>query len=174
MKIAKRIVLPAMYTALLIGGQIALSGVSGVEIVTVLLLTFCFRFGILQGLIVATGFSLLRNFYFGFYPTVVLLYMIYFNLFAIVFGALGHLFGKKYSIKSHVVLIVTAVLMTVLFTAIDNVITPLFFGMNPNQTKAYWVGSLSAVIPQSICACITTIFLFPVVLKVFNSIDFGF
>ena len=99
--------------------------------------------------------------------------MIYFNLFAIVFGALGHVFGRKYSLKSHVVLIVTAFFMTVLFTAIDNVITPLVFGMDLDRAKGYWIGSLSAVIPQSICACITTIFLFPVILKVFNSIDFG-
>ena len=45
--------------------------------------------------------------------------------------------------------------------------------MDLDRAKGYWIGSLSAVIPQSICACITTIFLFPVILKVFNSIDFG-
>ncbi len=50
----------AMCVALLIGGQMALSGVSGIEIVTVMLLCFCFHYGIRYGIAVATTFSLLR------------------------------------------------------------------------------------------------------------------
>ena len=56
----------AMCVALLIGGQMALSGISGIEIVTVMLLCFCFHYGIRHGIAVATTFSLLRCFFFGF------------------------------------------------------------------------------------------------------------
>ena len=56
----------AMCVALLIGGQMALSGVSGIEIVTVMLLCFCFHYGVRHGIAVATTFSLLRCFFFGF------------------------------------------------------------------------------------------------------------
>ena len=46
MNSVKRVVLPAVFIALLIGGQLALSMVSGVEIVTVLFLSFCYRYGV--------------------------------------------------------------------------------------------------------------------------------
>ena len=40
MKTAKEFIYPAVFTAMLIGAQLVLSGVAGVEIVTVLLLAF--------------------------------------------------------------------------------------------------------------------------------------
>ena len=86
MNSAKKIILPGVFTALLIGGQLVLSGISGIEIVTVLLLTFVYRYGIGQGLFVANAFSLLRCFIFGFMPNVILLYLIYYNIFVFVFG----------------------------------------------------------------------------------------
>ncbi len=49
MKAAKEIALVGVFTALLIGGQFVLSGISGVEIVTVLLLSFSYCFGIRMG-----------------------------------------------------------------------------------------------------------------------------
>ena len=79
MKSAKKIILPGVFTALLIGGQFALSGISGIEIVTVLLLTFVYKYGIKQGLFVANAFSLIRCFIFGFIPSVLILYLIYYN-----------------------------------------------------------------------------------------------
>ncbi|MGN0823134.1 MAG: hypothetical protein ACI4NG_05110 [Candidatus Gallimonas sp.] len=79
----------ALMTALLLGGQFALSMVAGVEVVTVLLLTFSYSFGWKRGMIVATAFSLLRCFLFGFFPYVVVLYLLYFNVFAFLFGMLG-------------------------------------------------------------------------------------
>ena len=93
MNTAKKIILPALYTALLIGAQLVLSAIAGVEIVTVLFLAFCYRYGIKQGALVATAFSLLRCILFGFFPSVVVIYLIYYNLFAVVVGALGNAFN---------------------------------------------------------------------------------
>ena len=79
----------AVMTALLLAVQCALSFVSGVELVTAFLLVFCYVFGAKYGMVTATAFSLLRNFIFGFAPDVIALYLIYFNAFALVFGAMG-------------------------------------------------------------------------------------
>lgn len=72
MRTAKEISLISVFTALLIGGQFILSGISGIEIVTVLLLSFSYYFGITRGLFVANAFSLLRCFIFGFFPIVII------------------------------------------------------------------------------------------------------
>lgn len=85
---AKDVAYIALTTALLIGGQAALYGVY-VEVVTVLLLSFSYVFGPKKGVITATAFSLLRNFAFGFYFNVLILYLIYFNLFALLCGLCG-------------------------------------------------------------------------------------
>lgn len=82
-------------TALLIGGQLALYMVAGVEVVTVLLLCFAFVFGPRAGALSAIAFSLLRCFLWGFYPSVIVLYIIYYPLFAIFFGFLGRACGGK-------------------------------------------------------------------------------
>lgn len=79
----------AVMTALLLAVQCALSLVAGVELVTAFLLVFCYVFGAKYGMITATAFSLLRNFIFGFAPDVIVLYLIYFNAFALLFGAMG-------------------------------------------------------------------------------------
>lgn len=76
-------------TALLLGGQSVLQPVSGVEVVTVLLLTFSYSFGWKRGVPVAVCFSFLRCFLFGFYPYVIVLYLLYFPPFALLFGILG-------------------------------------------------------------------------------------
>ena len=57
----KWIVRVAMCVALLIGGQLALTGISGIEIVTVMLLSFCFCYGIrlFLGLDVLNGYSVM-------------------------------------------------------------------------------------------------------------------
>lgn len=54
-----------------------------------LLLSFCYVFGVYCGLLTATTFSLLRCFLYGFIPNVIVLYLIYYNLFALIFGLLG-------------------------------------------------------------------------------------
>jgi len=168
MSSAKKIVLPGVFTALLIGGQYVLSGISGIEIVTVLFLTFTYMCGIVQGLLVANAFSLLRCFIFGFTPSVIVLYLVYYNIFALVFGTIGKLFNREYSIKKHVIIILIAVIMTVLFTMLDNVITPLMYGFTAKATKAYFLASLYTVIPQLICTFVTVLIIFPGLLKAFK------
>lgn len=75
--------------SLLVAVQFALSFVSGVELVTVFFLCFCLAAGVSSGMITATAFSLVRCLLFGFYPNVALLYLIYYNAFALLFGSLG-------------------------------------------------------------------------------------
>lgn len=103
---AKKVAVCAVSVALLIALQFTLSYVPGVELVTVFLLCFCYTFGIYLGLITATCFSLLRCMIFGFDISVIVLYLIYYNLFAVLFGVLG----KKTipSWLSFVILTVTA------------------------------------------------------------------
>ena len=86
---ARHIAAAAVMTALLIGAQVALSPVAGVEVVTVLLAAFAFSCGAGAGALVAVAFSLLRCFIWGFYPSVIVLYLVYYPLFALIFGALG-------------------------------------------------------------------------------------
>lgn len=166
MNSAKKIILPGVFTALLIGGQLALSGISGIEVVTVLLLTFVYRFGIGQGLLVANSFSLLRCFIFGFMPNVIVLYLIYYNIFVLVFGFIGKLFRHEYSIKKHIIVLFLSIIMTALFTLTDNSLTPLIYGFTVNAAKAYFVASLYTVIPQIICTFVTVLIIFPVLIKV--------
>ncbi len=169
MKTAKDISLIGIFTALLIGGQFALNFISGVEIVTVLLLSFAYYFGWQRSFLAVNAFSFLRCFIFGFFPNVMILYFVYYNLFVAVFSLLGLKFGKTITTKSHVILIITAVLMTVSFTVFDNIITPVYYKFSLETTKAYWITSLTAVVPQVICTLITVLILLPVLIKIYKS-----
>lgn len=170
MKTAKDIALVSIYTALLIGGQFVLSGISGVEAVTVLLLAFAYYFGIVRGLFVANAFSLLRCLVFGFFPNVIILYLVYYNIFVLVFALLGRKFKKELNAKTHIIIVISAVLLTVFFTALDDIITPLYYGFSLDAAKAYAVASLTAVIPQVICTLVTVILILPVLVRVFSII----
>lgn len=172
MKAAKEIALISVFTALLIGGQFVLSGISGIEVVTVLLLSFSYYFGVRRGLFVANAFSLLRCFIFGFFPTVMILYFIYYNLFVLVFGLLGFRFKKELNIRIHVLLVITSCFMTIVFTGLDDIITPLYYGFTLDTMKAYVVASLTAVIPQTICTILTGILILPILIRVFKSTNF--
>ena len=88
---SKEIAYIAVMSALLIGGQFVFSFVAGVEIVTLLLACFSYSFGMRRGAIGALAFSLLRCLLFGFHPTVIILYLIYYPVLALIFGALGHI-----------------------------------------------------------------------------------
>lgn len=162
----KQIAIMGVYVALLIGGQLALSMISGVEIVTVLLAGFAYYFGIKKGLVVASAFSILRCFLFGFFPNVIILYLVYYNLFVVVFGALGLLFKGETTPKNHVIIVVVALVLTALFTALDNLITPLYYGMNREAFVGYALTSLYALVPQLLCTFITVSLLFRPLIKV--------
>lgn len=94
---AKEIAAIAVEVALLIGGQAAIGPVMGVEIVTVLLLTFAWAYGPRAGVLAAICFSLLRCMIWGVDVHVVVLYLLYYPLFALTFGALGKISDKTYS-----------------------------------------------------------------------------
>ena len=160
MKSAKDVTLLGMCVALLIGAQLVLSGISGIEIVTVLLLSFCYCLGALRGVAIATAFSLLRCLIFGFYVQVILLYFIYYNAFALFFGWLGGRFGRRAGRLSYGLCVFFAAMFTVCFSLLDNVLTPLLYGMKGSAFKAYFYASLYTVVPHTICAVLTVALLF--------------
>lgn len=169
-KTAKDIAFISIMTALLIAVQLALSMVQGVEAVTVLFLTYCCSFGIRRGMVVATCFSILRCLLFGFVPNVIILYLIYYNLFAVVFGLLGKLTRSLSEWKRLIVLVSCAAVMTVLFTLLDDVITPWFLGYGPRATKVYFYNSLLAMGIQSACAVVTVSLLFVPLSRAFDTV----
>ena len=160
-----------MCVALLIGGQMALSGVSGIEIVTVMLLCFCFHYGVRHGIAVATTFSLLRCFFFGFQVNVIVLYLVYYNLFALFFGWLGKRITGRISLPKLCVIVASAMVFTVLFTMLDNVITPLIFAFHKNAAAVYFAQSLYALVPQTICTMATVSILFVPLIKILQKIS---
>lgn len=172
MKAAKEIALISIVTALLIGGQFILSGISGVEVVTVLLLSFSYFFGVRRGLLVANAFSLLRCFIFGFFPIVIILYLVYYNLFVLVFGLLGIKFKKKLNIKIHTILVIVACIMTIFFTGLDDILTPLYYRYSLSAMKAYAFASLTAVIPQVISTVFTVVLLLPILIRMFRQVTY--
>ena len=168
----KFVVRVAMCVALLIAGQLALSSVSGIEIVTVMLLCFCYCYGVRHGIAIATTFSLLRCFVFGFQINVIVLYLVYYNLFAIFFGWLGARFTGKNALLKTVIIVASAVVFTAMFTLLDDMITPLIYGFNENATRVYFYQSLTALIPQTVCAAVTVSLLFHPLTKVIQKVNF--
>ncbi|MGN1372834.1 MAG: hypothetical protein ACI4VK_02165 [Candidatus Coproplasma sp.] len=163
---AKDFAIIGVYTALLIGGQYALSFVAGVEVVTVLLLTFAFRFGFRRSLIVANAFCILRCFIFGFFPTVIILYFIYYNLFVLLFAFIGKRFKGELTAVRLIIIVCTAALANACFTLLDDIITPLFYSFDLATAKAYFLTSLPTMATQVICTVITVSLLFPPLLAV--------
>ena len=158
----------AVFVALTIAAQLCLSAVPGVEVVTVLFVSFSFAFGCRQGMIAATAFSLLRQLVFGFSPTVLILYLIYFNLLALLFGFLG----GRMALKAKRVPILTALacVCTVGFTMLDNIITPLWLGYSGKLFKMYFWASFSFMIPQVICTAVSVGVLFFPLAKFFRTL----
>ncbi|MGN0807408.1 MAG: hypothetical protein ACI4MN_03045 [Candidatus Coproplasma sp.] len=158
---AKDFALIGVYTALLIGGQYALSFVAGIEVVTVLLLTFAYCFGFRRSLIVANAFCILRCFIFGFFPTVIILYFIYYNLFVLLFAFIGKRFKGKLTVVKLITIVCTAALSNACFTLLDDIITPLFYSFSLSAAKAYFIASLPTMATQVFCTIATVTLLFP-------------
>lgn len=167
----KEIVRVAICVAMLIGGQLALAAVSGIEIVTVMMVCFCVCYGIRAGVAIATVFSLLRCFIFGFQVNIIVLYLVYYNLFAVFFGWLGGRFAGRITLLRLGITVASAMVFTVFFTLLDDVITPVIYGFHPNAAKIYFFQSLYAVIPQTLCTLVTVAVLFPPLTKVIQKID---
>lgn len=148
----------AMFSALLVGVQVALGFVAGVELVTATLVIFAAVFGVRRGIIVAIVFSLLRCIIWGFYPTVIVLYLVYFPLLALVSALCGKIKDADWR---YIITVVAAVLMTVCFTLIDDVITPLMMGYNARAWLAYFYASTPTMLAQSICSAVSLLIMFP-------------
>ncbi len=170
MKTAKEISLIGVFIALLIGGQFALSAISGLEIVTALCVSFFYFFGVKRVIILATAFSLLRCFVFGFFANVVILYIIYYNLLAVSFGLIGKAFDKKVNVKSILTVAVTAVIFTVLFTVLDNFISFVYFGLSEKAFEIYFKASMLTMIPQTICVAVTVPLLFYPLIRIYKTV----
>ena len=160
MRSTRFITVTALYTALLLGVQFALSGVAGVELVTVFFLAFCFMAGVKAGVTVAVCFSTIRCFLFGFYPTVIILYLVYYTGFALFFGFLGNRFRRTVTFRAHLLSVVLSTAFTALFTLLDDVITPLFYGFGTQAAEAYFYSSLPFMLSQCVCVAISVSLLF--------------
>lgn len=147
-----------VFTAVTIAAQLCLSFLPGVEVVTVLFVAFAFAFGWRNGMAAATAFSLLRQLVFGFFPTVLVLYLIYYNLLALAFGVLG----RKVALhpKNLAWLTAVACVCTVGFTLLDNIITPLWYGYSGRVLRLYFMASFSVMIPQVVCTAVSVGVLF--------------
>lgn len=163
---AKECAYLAVFVALVIAMQVTLSVVPGVELVTVMFVAYSFTLGVRRGMFAATTFSILRQIVFGVYPTVLILYLIYYNLLTACFGLLGK--GIKSPLKWIVVIIFIACVCTACFTMIDNVLTPLWYGYSKRSAELYFKASLPFMIPQIICTAITVATLFYPLHRVFK------
>lgn len=155
----------AVFVALVMAAQLVLSSVPGVEVVTVLFVTFAFTFGVTKGVFAATAFSLLRQILFGFYPKVLVLYLVYYNLLCLTFGLLGK--KIKDPQKGLLWIVLAACVGTVCFTLLDNVLTPIWYGYTPKAAWLYFKYSLPVMIPQTVCTAITTVTLFLPIRQIF-------
>ena len=155
---AKECAMLAVFVVVVITAQMVLSFVPGVEIVTVLFVAYSFASGWKRGMFTATAFSLLRQIIFGFFPTVLILYLVYYNLLTFCFGLLGR--KIKEPVKYLPLIVILACFGTVFFTMFDNILTPLWYGYNKRATELYFFSSLPFMIPQVICTAISVASLF--------------
>ena len=156
----------AIFVALVLVAQLVFSAVPGVEVVTVLFLSYAFVFGARRGMISATAFTLLRQLVFGFSPTVLILYLVYFNGLTALFGVLGRWVTKPLVALWWIILIACA--CTACFTMMDNILTPLWYGFSKRAAKAYITASIPFIIPQLICTALSVGFLFLPLQKTFT------
>ena len=224
----KQLAVCAVMTALLIAIQYAFSFVSGVELVTAFFLSFCYVFGVRCGVLTGIAFSLLRCVLFGFMPNVMLLYLVYYTLSALLFGCIGDrrlpvwvcpallvtlaagclyfavsglpisvLYRTRVSVMLWILfgllaalLVFYAVLLiinkgdggrelasvtalaafsAVVFTLLDDIITPLTLGYSAEAAAAYFYTGFMAMLPQTICAAVSVFVLFMPLKRAFEA-----
>ena len=156
----KDLVIAPLCAAMLIGAQLVLSGVAGVETVSAMLLCFAFSLGALRGATIATLFSLVRCFVFGFHINVLILYLVYFNLFALFFGWLGRRTTRSTSLKMTILVSIFAVLFTVGFTFLDIGITAVMYGFSESAISVYLTASLYTLALHAASVLVTTLVFF--------------
>ena len=165
---AKEIASTAIFVAILTVSQVILSAINGIELVTVLLAGFAFGCGLRRGFLAVNIFIVIRTVLFGFYPSIMILYFSYYNLFVLVMGLIGRRARHDLETRSFAISLVAVIVLVLAFTVLDDIITPLYYGLDWNTTKGYWIMSLTAIIPQEICAVLTMPLLFPIIVKTLN------
>ena len=166
LRTSKEIAYVAVFVALVIAAQLVFAMIPGLEVVTVLFVSYAFAFGVCRGILAATAFSLLRQLVFGFVPSVLALYLLYFNFLTLLFGLLGRIV-KRPSLNLWW-LVVIACVCTALFSMLDNLITPFWLGYGWEETKKYFVLSLPVMFPQIGCTGVTVGFLLLPLVKAFR------
>lgn len=165
---AKECAYLAAFVALVIAAQAVLAVLPNVEVVSVLFIAYAFVFGVTRGLVAATAFSLLRQFLFGFYPTVLVLYLVHFNALCLIFGLLGKRVKRKARALVWVVLL--AVVCTAGFTLFDNILTPLWYAYSKRATELYIKASIPFLISHVCSVGISVGLLFLPLAHVFERI----
>lgn len=164
---AKEIAFLSLFLAIVIGAQYVFMAIPGVEIVTVLFVAYSYAMGKSRGMVAATAFSLLRQIVFGVFINVLILYVIYYNLLAFIFGMIGNIERKK-GFKRLWVITLCACVCCAFFTCLDNVLTPIWYGFTWEATKTYFIASLPFALPQIVCVFFTVGYLFWPLEKVFS------
>ena len=167
---AKECAYIAVFVALVIAAQAMLSSLPNVEVVSVLFISYAFVFGWKRGMLSATVFALLRQFLFGFYPTVLILYLTYFNILALLFGLIGQFTKKKICVFPLIVLLATV--CAVGFTLFDNMLTPLWYGYSQRATQLYIKASLPFMASHVFSVAISVGILFLPLSRAFEVISF--
>jgi hypothetical protein len=170
MNTAKKTAICGAFCALLIITQYVFNAIKGVELVTLLFVTFCFTFGGVCGFLVAVAFCLLRCLIYGFFPSVVVLYLIYYPLLALAASALGKAVGGFPKLKQTAIVTFFSVLFTVVFTGIDCIVTPLFYNFTATAWAAYVYQCIPVCLIQCVCVCISVGLLFAPLKRAFEII----
>ena len=168
---AKESAFAAVFVALLLASQFVLSSIPGVEIVSLLFCAYAFSFGGKRGMLVATAFSLVRQLIFGFVPTVLILYLLYYNFLSFVFGALGK--KMKANLKTLAVIVAVSCVCTAIFSTLDCAITSLWYSYSWKATRAYFLSSLPVMGVQTVCVGITVGTLFLPLAKLLKTLKKG-
>ena len=155
---AKECAFIAVFVATVIAAQLALSALPGVEVVTALFVSYSFAFGVRRGCVAAIVFSLLRQLLFGFFPTVLIVYLMYYTIVTAVFGLLGK--RVKNSLKYLWIIVMAACVCSVCFTMLDNIITPCFLGYGAKAWRLYAYASLPIMGAQTATVAVTVSLLF--------------
>ena len=161
---AKEVARTAVFTAMVIGAQYALSAIPFVEVVTLLFAVYSYVFGGLRGAVAAVAFALLRQLLFGFFPVVLVLYLVYFPLLCLAFGALRK--TKLSGWKLLAVATSVAVVCTIGFTLLDSLLTPLYYSYTPRAARAYFRAAVPFMLGQSACVALSVGTLFAPLTKV--------
>ncbi len=165
---AKECAFVAVFVALVIASQLVLSFIPGVELVTVLFISYAFVMGWKRGVIATCVFSLLRQIVFGIFPVILILYLVYYTLLTVCFG----FFGKRIKrlAKFLPLIVAVACVGTVCFTMLDNLLTPLWYGYATKATRMYFYSSLPFMLPHVICTAVSVACLFLPLTFVFRKV----